>query len=374
MDTTVIKKLIKDGYEQLGFDVISETEQGATLLRYPEPGALDVTLHLAQEDIEEYAQFYRIRQQFSAQPNAVSMLGRNFREQLLNVPDTIHPEDFEHILPSPTGTNVYVEIGQASPVFCNFMRFEAGYSKLCIDRLFDLPKRIRQASTKQPLDLRAIFARPLTIRVFQLQASSFVEAQTISDEWIDRTLFALGYEFNMAVSPATNWQTARLDHLQQIRSKDHRASQIFSSDIRFRPDLVRLYQAGIAASVPSHQFLAWFQILEMFFQEVDHAGVYDRLSALLSEPDFAAQPAHLARIVNIVESTRKEATPHLRLTQLIRQHVPGEDAETVAARLLRLYDAIIEAGTLPVSMESVSKELPLIRQLAEAVILATRVD
>ena len=33
-----IKKLLKDGYEEAGFDVIEELASGETVLRYPENG------------------------------------------------------------------------------------------------------------------------------------------------------------------------------------------------------------------------------------------------------------------------------------------------------------------------------------------------
>jgi hypothetical protein len=276
------------------------------------------------------------------------------------------------VLPKPNSKSIYVEIGLASPVFCNFMRFDQGYGNLCIDRLFELSPRTREASRKQPLDARTIFARPLTIRVFQINAPSLQEAQQRSDEWIDRTLFTLAYEYNLALALASSWTPSRVERLQLIRSKDHQAGRLFAPDMRFRSDLVQLYQAGIAADLPSHQFLAWFQILELFFQEVDHAGVYERLNAALQEPDFASRPGSLARIVRIVESSRKDATPHLRLLQMIRQHAPAEDADSSAHLLLTLRDVIISEGTLPANRESIIRALPLVRRLAEAVILATR--
>lgn len=373
MDSRSIKKHLKDGYEHLGFDVVSETEHGDTLLRYPEPGALDVTLRLTTEDIEEYSHLYAMRHQFQRKPNPTAMLNVNFREQLLiPLAGAIHPQDIQLVLPKPTANGMYVEIGHASPVFCNFMRFDQGYGNLCIDRLFELSPRTRQASRKKPLDARTIFADPLTIRVFQINASTPQEALERSDEWIDRTLFTLAYEFNIPLALASDWSPSRVERLRLIHRKDHQAGKLFAPDARFRSDLVRLYQAGIAADLPSHQFLAWFQILELFFQEVDHAGVYERLSAALSAPDFSTQPAHLARIVQIVESNRKEATPYLRLMQMIRQHAPAEDAEPSAHHLLILRDAIVNDGTLPANPDSIVKALPLVRRLAEAVILATR--
>lgn len=388
-----VKKLLKDNYELAGFDVADEEpESGDTILRYPEPGAFDVAFKLTRDDIQEYGELLDARAEFAAEPYPTSLCRKNFREQLLLSLDPQIDEDSLHdLFFQPAGAGeMYVEIDRVSLVFANFFRFEPGYMQLCIDRIYDVPERLREESASDPLDIRHTFARPLSMRVFKIGAYSLEEAIAVSSEWIESSLFTLAYEYDLPLLVAQDWPTSNAARREKLQRLSLYTQRVIVPDAGFRSDLVRLYQAGIASPIPTQQFLSFYQVLELFFQEVDHAGAYTALEDLLTSPDFQADDATLREIVRVVDAYKTQATSADLLELLMRQYVPSEEIKafietnngeaeetlrTLAYHLVALRNSIVNvgAGSPPVFTDSemIKKKVPLVKFLAEKVILAT---
>ena len=390
MNEDQVKKILKDGYESNGFEVVSEPPNGEALIRYPTPETFDVTLKISHEDVAEYKRLLSARGEFVPIRNT-GLANKNFRESLLVPLDpSIDIRDiddlfFKHNQDSET----YVEIDTISLVFANYFRFEAGYINLCLDRLFTLPARLRKASTEQPIDTRKLFAHPLSIRVYNIDAQNATEAIRISDELIEGALFTLSYEIGIPLMLANDYPTSRFEHFQKIKENNHKMNQMILPESNFRYDLVRFYQAGIATPIAIQQFLSFYQILELFFQDVNHVGVYDELYQLFRSDDFKPDNSTLARIITMIEANKRDLTTTDLLEQLLRQHIDTnaikqfilehsgqaeETVQTLAKRIITTRDAIMLAGIngLPPSDASVANDVPLIKFLAEQVILATR--
>ncbi|GAB5492449.1 MAG: hypothetical protein Phog2KO_26640 [Phototrophicaceae bacterium] len=390
MNFEQIKKVVKDGYESNGFDVVDEQENGETIIRYPHSETYDVTLKISQADIQEYGKLHTSRGEF-VQIGTTGYANKNFRESLLiSLDPSIDSRDIDDLFfKKDQDSDTYVEIDTISPIFANFFRFEAGYMNLCIDRLYAMPSRYRKASSTNPIEARRIFATPLSVRVYNINAESTAEAIRISDELIEGALFTLSYELGIPLMLATEYPTSRFEHLQKVKDNNHKMLDMILPDSSFRHDLVRYYQAGIATPIAIQQFLSFYQILELFFQDVNHVGVYDDLYHLFRSDDFKPDNSTLARIVSMVEANKRDLTTTDLLEQLIRQYIDSDDIKqfivnhsgqaeetihTLAKRIVTARDAIMNAGIngLPPSDSSIAKDVPLVKFLAEQVILATR--
>ncbi|MEL6406512.1 MAG: hypothetical protein AAFR81_19240 [Chloroflexota bacterium] len=390
MNHETAKKHLKDGYEINGFDVVSELPNGETLLRYPHPATTDVTLKISNDDVEEYAELLGARGEFE-KFNPTSLANPNYRESILIPLDaSIDERDIDDLrFRESEDRPVYVEIDTISLVFANFFRFETGYMKLCLDKLLATPKLRRQASAKHPLDVRAIFANPLSARVFNLDGTSIDDAIQRSQPIVEGALFTLAYELGIPLMLAEDFPRTRLERRDIIRANDHKLHDIILPDDNFRHDLVRYYQAGLSSPIATQQFMSFYQILELFFQDVNHTGVHDQLYHLLRDENFRPDNATLAKIVQLVEATKGDLTTVDVLETLMRQHIDsnaikefviqsGAQAEEslrgLAERVVTTRDAILNAGVngLPPSDTSVAKDVPLVRFLAEQIIIATR--
>lgn len=389
MDFDQVKKYLKDGYERNDFEIVSEPPNGETLLRYPDPAIYDITLRISADDIDDYSELLNVRGEFANIGNT-GIANTNFRESLL-IPlnPSMDIRDVDDLFFKRGDTDTYVEIDTISLVFANYFRFDAGYINLCLDRLYKLPERYRKASVKNPIDIRHSFAHPLSIRVYDIGASSVDEAIRISDELIEGALFTLAYEFGISLMLAKDYPKSHVQQAQTIRANSHKMNDILLPNGNFRYDLVRYYQAGIATPIASQQFLSFYQILELFFQDVNHVGVYDELYHMLRDENFSPDNTSLAKIVTLVESHKRDLSTAELLERLIRQHVDAneikqfivknggkaeETIQTLAQRIVTTRDVIMLAGVngLPPSDDSVAKDVPLVKFLAEQVILATK--
>lgn len=393
MNLEQAKKYLKDGYELAGFDVISEEANGDTLLRYPEAGLHDITLKITPEDAQEYAELVEAREEFISL--ACGFANANFREHLLQAlsPHIDERDLQDFFFKGQDNSQIYLEIDAASLVFVNYFRFEPDYVKLCLDRLLALPEKYRHASQTHPLDIRSFFARPLTLRVFNIGATSPSEALILSNRLIENSLFQLAYRYQVPLILAQSWTVSRYERRRLLRRDDPEQDYELVPNVAYRQDLVRLYQAGLASSIPSHQFLSFYQILEFFFYEVEHASAYQPLRDFISSADFQADDADLTRLIYIIEGTKAHQSTVDLLAQLMRQHVgsaairgflesQGTGAEesllALARRLVGLRDAIVNAGEnllpMPVDSHNVSRDVPLVRFLAEQVILVMKAE
>lgn len=390
MDRDALKKLLKDSYERYGFDVVSEQPNGETVLRYPHPDTFDATFRISNDDIAEYGELEAARKEFRT-IGKVGLANRKFREHLLLPLDaSIEEGDLRDLFfKASDKRKTYVEIDTVSVVYANYFRFDAGYMQLCMDRFYRLSNRARRDSAANPIDIRQLFAMPLSIRVYEIGAGNIAEAVRISDELIEGTLFTLAYDYGISMMLASDWPKSRFERQQALRQNDHKLNRLIMPQAGFRRDLVRLYQAGLASPIAVHRFLAFYQILQMFFQEVDHAGAYDALANFLRSEEFKPDSANLSRIVQLVEANKHGVGEIERLEQLLRQHVGAaaikgfvelnggtaeESIRGLASRLVAIHDAILNAGTsgLPLDDNSVARDVPLVKFLAEQVILATR--
>jgi hypothetical protein len=390
MNREDIKKLLKDAYERNGFDVVSESPNGESILRFPNPDTFEATFRITDEDISEYAELEAARAEFRTIGN-VGLINRNFLEHLLLPLDaSIHEADLHDLFfKGNSSTKTYVEIDTVSLVFANYFRFDEGYMKLCMDRFYRFSQRQVRESGKNPIDIRHLFARPLSIRIYEIGARNIPEAARISDELIEGTLFTLAYDYGIPMMLATDWPKSRFERLQALKQKDHALNRVILPQSGFRRDLVRFYQAGLASPIASHRFLAFYQILEIFFQEVDHVGAYEALAQLINSETFEPDPSNISRIIQLVETNKRGLGQVERLEQLLRQHVGAaaikgfieshggkaeETVRTLSSRLVALHDSILNAGLNGLALDdaSIVRELPLMQFLAEQVILATR--
>lgn len=390
MNFEQVRKFLKDGYERNGFDVVAEPPSGETEIRYPASNTYDVTLKISDDDVEDYTKLMEARGEFVPIGNT-GLANRNFRESLLvSLDPSIDIRDVDDLIfKRNPELKTYVEIDTISLIYANYFRFEAGYINLCLDRLLGLPSQVRRASAKRPIDTRHIFAHPLSIRVYDIDANSVTDAIRLSDELIEGALFTLAYELGVPLMLADNYPTSRYENLTKLRDNQHIVHQIILPDSNFRHDLVRYYHAGIASPIATHQFLSFYQILELFFQDVNHNGVHDELYHLLRGDGFKPDNTTLARIVSLVEANKKATTTGDLLERLLRQYIDSnaikqfilahsadaeETVQALAKRIVTTRDAIMNAGVngLPPNDASIGKDVPLVKFLAEQVILATK--
>jgi hypothetical protein len=307
----------------------------------------------------------------------------------------------------------YVEIGPASPIFINFFRFDEAYLQMFLERL-----RRGLLHRDDRLEVQDILYRPLTIKVYNIQEATTEAALKKSSPIIDSCLFEFSYLKNIPLVLEEEWPR------RQPRVKPFQFGEAISGNqlalphVNFNSDTTRFYQRGMSTDDPVNQFLSFYQVLEYHFVAVADEQLYNKLSRRINDPKFTTTPAHLNRLIQDTLDHKRETdeTEMLKLvlskfvdeSELIefikayetyvndslftkKRSIFGEEVEVklasshvvgnIAKRIKIIRNALVHSSDrherkeryIPnaSSENMIKRELPLMKFLAERVIIAS---
>ena len=303
------KTEIRTAYERLGFAVVDEHSEELFLERQ------DGKLKVGRAEIEQYADLEPTRAALRQAPNACSVTSIDYREQLVRLLDPLRgPYGFlarkPYIFGDRDGAEPFLVVGAATSEFVHRLRFDSDLVTYIL--------RLRRAWGREEFnDYPKLASRLLTIRVHRLGASSIEDAGAASDGLIDGALFAFAYLKGVSVGIVDAWPGMR------FRARDrpfragerHMGSELPLPRTTFNREILRFYQLGVSTDVAVLQFLSFYQVLEYFFTAVADSQLYERLRTRLNDPRFRSTPLHLDRIIqDVAEHNRvTDETEMLRL-------------------------------------------------------------
>lgn len=407
------KTLFKEKYSAPWLELVDEHQEE---LFYKT--RFDQMFRVSGDELRAYAAFEDRRSEFSANPVECCMCSKDYREQMIS-PANRFTAPYLGFRGTPitfgdpaTGA-LYVEIGEASDDFKNYFRFADGFHEYSLERV-RRRGRIRSGSSDAFWD--TLFS-PLTVRVFNIGASDIPQAVKKTQSVIEGCLFNLSYLKGVVYTVDEQWPR---------RQPSQRPFQFEEREVnrelplpkgRLNTDIIRFYQRGMGTDDPANQFLSFYQVLEYFFVSISDEELYRKLSAIVNDPIFSAKPKQLDRIIQETTNHKRESdeTEMLRLVlgryadeaELIRfieayeEHlgekwyskkrrlfgeenevraVPGHVIGNVAKRVKMIRNALVHSSDrynrketfipTPNSEAIVKKEVPLVKYLAERIIVA----
>lgn len=274
---------------------------------------------VSSEELQSFIDFEKIRDDFIAGPVECSMCSSNYREQVISSGSRY----FNSFLIARRGPfifgdkesgGIYAEIGEASDNFKNFFRFSEGYLEHSIERITRRPNY----SGSSFFD---ILYTPLTIRVYNIGASDYTQAIKKSQNIIEGCLFNLSYLKNIALSPDEKWPR---------RSENQRPFQFGERDVNgvyplpkgnLNTDILRFYQRGMATDDPVNQYLSFYQVLEYFFVSISDEELYRKMSAIINNPAFSAKPKQLDKLIQETANHKRESDETEMLRMVLKHYV-----------------------------------------------------
>lgn len=316
---------LKTAYEGIGLEV---ADLHAREIFFKQHGTM---FKLLEDDIKEYAESKELCAAFECGPNPCSLVGQNYREQAIRPLDPMGGRMFfgfrdadEIVFGSKEPQQMYVRLGRATPAFVNYFRFHESLRPWVQRRLRieSSPYRERDAS-----DLRSVHYRPYTIAVHNLPTESRGECIRRSTPLIESCLFQVSllrrapFQILEELPPQAQSERRPAFRFDEItRDKSFPLPRA-----RFNADLVRFYQLGQSSDVPVLQFLAYYQVLEYHFIAVSDEALYRRLAARINDPRFQTTPPHLDRIVVDVDEHKKATDETEMLAAVLEKFVSEAD-------------------------------------------------
>lgn len=420
MNIDEAKAIFKTKYVSQRFDLADE--HPAELYFKFRSGEL---IKVSQDDLEAYINFESRRHEFSIVPNECSILSTNYREQVLAMAGTYYGvysglRNSGFTFGEVNDGAPYCKISPASSDFVNFFRFQQGYLDISLQRMFmrggGRPRDEREE--REERELVEQLYRPITIKIYNLAAHSSEHALEVSSNLIEGCLFSLSYLKEITLSVVENWPTRQPRLRSFFYGETNRKSELPLPKGKPLSDLVRYYQRGMSAEDPVIAFLSYYQVLEYFFLSVSDEQLYQKLIRRLSDPKFRLQPDHLNKLIqdtlshnyktDETEMLKNVITKHIEVGELThfietyekylgeplftkKRQLFGDETEiklatnhvigNTASRVKKVRNALVHSSDrherqdvfVPTSAneEIVRKELPLVRYLAERVIVGT---
>ena len=267
---------------------------------------------VSQEEIKEYADFEELRLGFKSKPVECSICSPTYREQIVDFTSNDTRRNFFFLnkdLPFIFGekgeNKMYVEVGHSSMLFINFFRLDETYLKICIDRI----KRMLHRQLNISPEMHNILYRPLTIKVYNVAASSIEKALKLSNSVIDACLFELSYLKGIPLALVEEWPRRQpIVKPFQFGDNNTTGQQLRLPKTTFNSDIIRFYQRGMSTDDPVIQFLSFYQVLEYYFDSVSDKLLYDKLSQRINDPKFLTSQSNLDRVIKDILSHTKETT------------------------------------------------------------------
>lgn len=321
------KTKLKEGYLEKGLEFIDENEERVHL-KYA-----NIIFTLTKEDIEEYLKLENKRSEFQITPFQTGICSKDYRENLVfnastyGFPLSFHLRKGNITFGKSSKKNIYAEIGPASKDYMNFFRFKFEISRSSLVRNAwqwekELNKLVHGLEKENIHDIRELFQKINTIKVFNLSEKEISKAMKKSQAIIRNCIFELSYLVGIPILMLRTWD---VKPKKVFGTSKLRSTNLPLSKVNFNPDLIRFYQFGISSDIPETIFLAFYQILEYFFVSASNEEVYEKLSNEIKDPRFNLSNSNVDKLVQIVSKHRKETDETRMLKNVLNKYVTETD-------------------------------------------------
>jgi len=219
------------------------------------------------------------------------------------------------------GDRPYVEIGAPSALFRNFYRDKGAQFPFFQERL---ARRVGMGR----ISSAGIFRGFLTARVCNLTEHWDEASIKISKDMIESCLFELTYLKEMALDLKDKWPMSLSERRRErpFRSENRQMGDSFAfKGMRYDSNVTRFYQRAVSADDAYTSFISFYHILEYFFISVSDAKLYNRLERIMNDPAFSARRKQLDRIIMSVDEHSRESDETEMLKGVISEFVEEDD-------------------------------------------------
>jgi len=284
---------------------------------------------VSADEIREFADVADNLSDVSLGPVETCILAPNLREQWVEALDPFRSRAFsiplrERVIRfgDSDGDGPYVEIGGPSALFRNFYRDKGEQFPFFQERL------VRRIGLGRTNNASGMFRGILTVRVCNLTEEWDEASLKKSKEMIESCLFELTYLREIALDLKTRWplSIAERRRARPFRTEHRVGGDIFPlRRIRYDENVTRFYQRAISTDDAYTSFISLYHILEYFFISVSDAKLYSRLERIVNAPEFSAHRKQLDRIITSVDEHTRESDETEMLKGVLSEFVDEDD-------------------------------------------------
>lgn len=285
------------------------------------------TIKASSEDIRSYLDFETRKSSYINEPFETSLCSKDHFEQMITSGNRYGP--FHNIrrlqtitFGNPKTDSYYVEISEASLDYKNYVRFNEYFLMKTLDSI-----RINSQLgwTDQDKDIGFYLGALFTIKVCGLSETSPEKLAEKSLELIEGCLFNMSYLKGIALVLEEEFP-----HRQPIgddfKYEDHDfGTQLPLPRSLVNRDVARFYQRGMVVKDSINQFLSYYQVLEYYFLSVSDEELYRKLTTIYNDPGFKSSSKHLDKVIQSTLNHKRESDETEMLRLVLAKHVSEDD-------------------------------------------------
>jgi hypothetical protein len=331
MEFDEAKNLLKEGYISKGFELVDEHSNEVFFK------LKDINIIVSEEDIREYCSSFDYLRENAIESVNCGICGPKYCELIIQPLGTNFSSFFYLsrlsresgagiVFGEPSKDEVYAEIGLASCHFINFYRFD---DKLSITPYPVLLRSSRfRKSEEQPssLDVRSAISKPTVIKIYNIPEETTSNSLKYSIDLIESCLFELAYLSQITCKIMDEWPSKKILNKKQVENLE--STKVINHNLprgRFNSDLIKYYQLGTSNDIPILQFLVYYQILEYFFIKISEGELHSKIASRLNDPRFKSDEKNLGKLIQDIVDYKRVTDETEMLKQVIKKYVsPSE--------------------------------------------------
>lgn len=327
MEIEAAKNRLREIYERYGLE---ERPHADGELCFYDKRRDHLVFSVTSEEIAEYASVADKLPDVKVGPTEATILAPNLYEQWVEALDPFQnrffgmPSRERHIrFGDPESGEVYVEIGPPTPLFKSFFREKGEEYPYFQERL------MRRMGLGRPTNTTEAMFRGLnTIRVCNLTTDWDERTLKMSKEIITSCLFDLTYLKELALEPKSEWP---LSQSERRRQRPFRLDEVVRDNdfpfkgTRYDETVTRFYKRAVASDDAYTSFISFYHVLEYHFVSVSDERLYRQLERVIHDPAFSARRKHLDRIITSVDEHSRESDETEMLKGVLTEFVEEGD-------------------------------------------------
>lgn len=311
----IAKKELIEKYSEIG--EISENEDGSLTIGRDDKNELTIAI----DDIEEYAKFLIDKTTLENKPNECSIISEDYCEIALEPTNLRSTSYVRHgkgyTFGNEDSDEPYCKIGLCSNTYFNYFRFNEKPNKNYKS------KNYRRYSYKDYSDVRRLHWTPITIKIYNLNCDTIDQAIEESNRIIVNSLFALMSLKQVSLTRRTNWEDKRV---KRFKLKDEDVGpNLPVRKIKINEELLSYYQLAISADIPASSFLAYYQVLEYHFLNVSNKILHKHITNRINDFRYSNNEKNLNKIINDVNKHKQENDETQMLKSVLKEYVSEDD-------------------------------------------------
>ena len=298
MDYTVEKDYLKTIFINRELEV---TEETATSITFKRRSFLE--LNFPEDNLKSLKKYLEIKDEFERVHFETTMISKSYREELI---DVINPmtsrmmfwRDEKFLFGQESETELFSTIDNCSD---NYV-----WNKLENENFLNyILERVRMMRGDN--DFIKFTKRLFTIKVYNSNQSSVENNLKFTNSIIDSCIFSFSSLKQTTISIIEFFpQRRRLREQREDIFKVQTNNNFNFPKIKINPHLLKFYQLASSTEFESHKFLSYYHILEYFYLSVSDQNLYEKLSRRINEPKFRTTSQNLDKLIQDINSHKTE--------------------------------------------------------------------